>query len=634
MAKTIQPWVLCGREWRPERILEQCRILGRQHPLWIGLAATGVLLLLCYGFVLQLPFLFDDLPIMTWLSYHNWIDIWAHSSENAYYRPLAFTIYQLGRLLPPGPRQFALHAVSLLIHWAGAVLVMLVVRMWGKGQAQALLAATLFVVFPFAFHTIPWVTALPHPLVVALTLLAAYAALRAERDDVPGWWVISLLATALAPFAHESGPMCSVIVGGLALIRCGIRGRRCLTGIALGLVLNVSAVLLRAIIPGVGKAHWFGLADWLQNTMYFLHGLVYPVAPFIGWLVRTRGWQDFRLVQITSTLLGLLLLWLMRRSRDWRRVAASLWWWAWGALPAALSFRYGDLYIAPRLYALSSVGIVMLWAYIIIELGRAVRTVWGRWTVWVLLTGMILIQNTVFLYRQRALFIVLDDLYEQVLDAAQDGRNAPLGFVNLPSSLAWPDKTYAMILETVLFVPFYSNVAQFIAVNQELRAADAVLYPPVFQDTYEVWGLEGEGLDWEQMRQFAIEHRTVWLTRYRGVGRFMLREVGAITPNVELAAEPLARFEGGPVIESAMAERMPDGEWAITLTWLAAGPVDGEIFRPRARCRPSPGRPGRRARARRYGADLAVAGWRLHPRCALRDLAAGRRAIYCAGWRV
>jgi hypothetical protein len=558
--------------------MEKHRHLWEQYHTWIGVAASGALVLLCYGFVLRLPFLFDDLPIMTWLSHHNWVDIWAHSSENAYYRPLAFTIYQLGRLLPPGPRQVALHAVSLLVHWAGAMLMLLVVRMWGKSPMQALLAAALLVVFPFTFHTIPWVTALSHPLVVALTLLAAYAALRAERDNVTGWWGLSLLATTLAPFAHESGPMCSVIVGGLVLIRCGIRGRRRIAGILLGVALSAGGVLLRSAIPGVGKARWLGLTDWLQNTMYFLHGLVYPVAPVVGWLVRTRGWQDFRLVQIASATVGLLLIWLIRRTRDWRWVAGSLWWWACGALPAALSFRYGDLYIAPRLYALSSVGAVMLWTYLVTELGRVVHSAWGRHLVWALLAGAIVVQNGAFLYRQRALFIALDNVYRQVLDAAEDERNAPLGFVNLPSSLAWPEKTYAMILETILFVPFYSNVGQFIEVNREWRASDTVMYPPVLQDTDQVWGFQGDGIGWEQMRQFAIAHRTVWLTRYRDVGWFVLHDVGAITPDARPAAEPLARFEDGPAIESASVEETPDGEWAIAITWLASGPVDGEIF--------------------------------------------------------
>jgi hypothetical protein len=610
--------------------LEKCRRLWRQHNTWIGVVLSGALVALGYGFSLQLPFFFDDLPIMTWLRLHNWIDIWAHSSENAYYRPLAFTVYKLGLVLPMGVRQPVLRAVNLTVHWANAVLIMQLVKLCGKSAKQAVLAAALFAVFPFVYLAVPWITALSHPLVTMLTLVAVYAALRAERADcstglfqsalpsrsrrttvrrVAGrstWWGLSLLATALAPFAHESGPMCSMIVGGVVLIQCGLRSGHqriiqmsAIRGIVLGGLLNVGGVLVRSIVPGVGEVQLAGLSDWVQNALFFFHGLLYPVAPAIGWLVNQHGAQDFTLVKVATACFGLLLVWLARRTRDWRWIACQLWWWVCGALPAAISFRFGDLYIAPRLHALSSAGVVMLWAYVIFELGKAVRHAWGRRLVWGLLAGAILIQNVAFLGRQQALFTMLDRVYDQVLEAAEEKDNAPLGFVNLPGSLAWPDKTYALILENAMFIPWYSNVGQFIEVNLGWRASDTVVFSPVLRDTELVFGSQGPGLDWDQMRQFAIDHRTVWLTRYHqdllpplpfrrgGLGGgtpFTLHEVGTITADdFRLAAEPLAHFEGGPMIESAAAQEVADqnpeeNSWAITLTWLASGPVDGEIF--------------------------------------------------------
>jgi hypothetical protein len=79
------------------------------------------------------------------------------------------------------------------------------------------------------------------------------------------------------------------------------------------------------------------------------------------------------------------------------------------------------------------------------------------------------------------------------------------------------------------------------------------------------------------MRQFAVDHRTVWLT-FHEEGRFVLKPVGAIRANVSPTVEPLVRFEGGPVIESASVSEVRDNEWQVTLTWLASGPVEGEIF--------------------------------------------------------
>jgi len=349
-------------------------------------------------------------------------------------------------------------------------------------------------------------------------------------------------------------------------------------GILLGLILNLGGVLVRNYVPGVGEVQMAGLRDWPQNTMFFLHGLLYPVAPVIGWLVRHHGAHDFTLVKITSVGLFLLLAWLVRRGREWRWVACSLWWWACGALPAAAALGFNYLYISPRLHALSSVGVAMLWGFIIVELGKLARPAWGQRLIWVLLAGAIVAQNVSFLHRQRALFLSLDHVYQRVLEAAADEDNAPLGFVNMPDALAWREKTYALIQENVIFIPWYSGVGEFIEVNQGWQPSDTVKFTPVLQETEQVFGSQGPGLDWEGMRRFATKHRTVWLARYEGQ-QFELNQVGTIiTEHPPPAAEPLVRFEGGPVLESASVTKQRDGRWAISLTWWTPETVDGDVF--------------------------------------------------------
>jgi hypothetical protein len=554
--------------------------LWSRYHTWIGAAIMAVLVAVCYGFAVRLPFFYDDLPIMTWLSRHDWTDIWTLSSENSYYRPLAFTVYKAGQLLPFGTRQAVLHTVSVVLQWLNSILVMLLVKMCDKSAGRAVLAGVLYAVFPFLFLAIPWVTALSHPLVTTLTLLATCAALTAVRDDDRRWWWVSLSATALAPFAHESGAVCGAIVGGVVIIQCGLRlDRRHIMGIVAGLLLGVGAVLLRRFIPGVGAMGFVGLKDWTQNFAYFLHGLLYTLAPVIGWLVNQRGWHDLTLVGVTAGLLMVLLVWLALRCQDRRWIARSLWWWVWAALPALVSISYGGLFTSPRLHTLAAAGVVMLWAGIITELGRAVRSAWGRRLVWAFLACVIVLQNVAFLRHQGTLFISLGSVYRQVLDAADDNANAPLGFVNVPAWLAWRARTYALISEGVMFTPDYSNLAEFIEVNVGRRTADNVMYAPVLQDTEQVVrGFHGAGLVWEQMRQFAADHRTVWLARQKNQ-RFEVEQVGTIKTGAPSAlTEPLAWFENGTVIESAVAQKVRDGHWAVALVWLASGPLDGEIF--------------------------------------------------------
>jgi len=557
--------------------MRRARDLWRRYPGWIGAAVSAGLALGCYGFVLQLPFFLDDLPIMTWLSRHSWVDIWVRSSENQFYRPLAFTIYKLGRLLPVGADRTLLHGISLLVHWTSAVLTMQVLRVTGRSAEESLVASILFVVFPFMFMAVPWITALSHPLVTMLTLLATFAALKAERDRVPGWWSLSLLATILAPLAHESGQVCAIMVGGIVLIHHGVRSRRRIVFVALGVLLNGGMMVLRQYIPRVGTPTFAGTQDAVQNGMYFLHGLTYPVAPLVGWLAREHGLQDLTLVGVAAVSLLATVAWLTLRRGDWEWAASSLWWWTWAALPAGLSLRYGYLYASPRVYCLAAAGTVMVWSGVIFGVSGTLKRASLRKVVAVLLVGLIVTQNIVFLRHQFRLFSTLNGLYQEVLRAGRDEKNAPLGFVNLPKALAYPVKTYAMIQETVLFAPPYSNIAEFIEVNGEWTPADAVMYTPVLEETDFVFGFQGHGLDWEGMRRFALEHQTVWLAKWRD-GRFSLDHVGRVESGLPLPDDPLVRFKGGALIESASAETLGDGQWAVRIVWAAEAPVDGRIF--------------------------------------------------------
>jgi hypothetical protein len=80
------------------------------------------------------------------------------------------------------------------------------------------------------------------------------------------------------------------------------------------------------------------------------------------------------------------------------------------------------------------------------------------------------------------------------------------------------------------------------------------------------------------MRQFAVDHQTVWLTRWRD-GGFALDNVGNIEIDGRLPLdEPLVRFDGGPVVESVSVDRQSSRHWVVAIDWLASGPVDGRVF--------------------------------------------------------
>ena len=536
-----------------------------------------------YGYVLNLLLFYDDVPILSWLAQHTWADIWLQP-EAGYYRPLTFVLYKFGMALPGASNRIFLHTVNLVWLFAGAALVSGVCWLCTEDARQAGVAAVLYTVFPFMSKAIPWITAMGHPMAAALVLGAVYCALRAEKTARPRWWIPSLLLTALAPFAHESGVMAGAIVGGFVILHFWGRERfeRRLAFVALGLCLNVAIMGWRSSLLPLSGMRPLTLAALYPKGIFFLHGLLYPVAPVVGWLVRTWGWHDFTLLIIAAVLVLLLMAVMARKTRLWVWFGQLAWWWGCAALPAVVFFDFPALYVAPRLYVFGAAGAVLLWATLIVKVADWLPWRRLRWLALCLLTGSLVWQNASYIAKQRTLFLMLNSLYEKVLDVAADAGHYPLAFVNLPYQLAWQTQTYPLAQEGVVFVPWYTSLTNFITVNrgQVLGDIDVVVYGPVLKETDPSLLPEGEWLDVMQIYPFVRTQRTVWVTYLDEAEMALaLREVGTVTetrPPPEHV--PLVRYEGGPQIVAADAEWLAPDLCAATLLWRSAGPVVAEVF--------------------------------------------------------
>jgi hypothetical protein len=544
---------------------------------WVSVALLGGVVLALYGYTLQLLFFYDDLPIFSWLMERSFLDIW-WQTENVYFRPLTFVVYKLGLLLPVGLQAPVLHSVNLIWHFLGAVLVQRVVLLYRGDRQHAFLAGLLYAAFPLVTKAIPWITAMGHPMAALLVLGAVYFALRAEAEGRPLLWGLSFLATFLAPFAHESGIIAGVVVGGVVWMRYGIR--RLVWPGALGGVLNVLGLLIH---PAFSAPATFITDGLYAKAMVFLQSLVYPLAPTIGWLGRTQGWQDFLMLDIAGVVLALLLVALtLRKAGNARWIGLALWWWFCGALPAMASKTFDALYVAPRLTTLGSAGPVILWAGIAVELGRLLDREWWRVAATALMVVIILAQGVSYVAREATLTLRLDTLFRDALDVVVEEENHPIGFVNLPYHLSWQETTHPLARDGVVFVPWYSGLSEFIYINLQrdvVEVPSEATYGPVMEETDPIWGVEGEWLDVEQIYAFLQEQRTIWLT-VLGVGDTLaLREVGAITRTAPFTpVEALVDYEGGPRLLSAQFTDVREGQVDVTLWWASRGPVGAEIF--------------------------------------------------------
>ncbi len=541
---------------------------------------TGISVWLCYGFALRLPFYFDDLPIISWLDNRPMSAVWL-GQDGGYYRPLPYMIYKLGLSLPYGLRQAALHMANLLLLWLSAILLGSILWRLELNPLQAIMGSLLLVFYPLSIQAIPWVTAMPHPLAVALCLLSVWAALRASCGEGWGWYAVALGSMLLAPLAHESGAVAGVLVFCALAARHGIRWRK-LAPALVGITFNMATVLARSqfaeITPATSLPGW---QDLYPNLIFFVQGLLYPLGPGIRIVTRDYGWHDLTSYAITLLIVLPIALSLAIKARKLRLMGFGLAWWLLGALPAAVGLPYSSLYISSRVYALSAVGTVIFWASLIASLAALYSRKRVQQLITLALSAVILVQSYTYLLHVRSLYDMLNHIYGELGAVAYaHTSDARLGFVNVPRGLMWEDRTYALTTDDVLFVPPYSNLTEWVTVNRGYRNIDAVTVSAIAEQTDPTWLTQGPWLDPATFREWALERDDLWVVRYdRDAEQFTLEPIGALRPPEDCeGTRPLATFEAGPLLNSATIESMADGRWQLILDWSARSPVEATIF--------------------------------------------------------
>ncbi len=538
------------------------------------LALTAAL----YAYTLRLPFFWDDTPILSWVMTHDWMAI-LFSTENGYYRPLAFAIYKLGVTLFPlegGVCAAALHAIAPMLLWLSALLLMEIV-----GGERGLMAALFWVTYPFLNEAVAWITSLSHPLLVFLTLLALYAFLRHEAGGRIAW--LGFLALILAPLAHESGVVSAWLVTGFLLIRRWHGGQgmslRPSTRRWLGaaLMLTTLSVFGRGVIPGVQTAaQLHGLHQLKENGFYDLQLLLFPLGLPIGYAVREWGWHDFTTLSAAALLVGAWTITV--REERLRPFLAALWWWMMAALPATLALDFDAFFVGARLATFPGVGAVLFWATLIEATtrrwhGSFRRIVRVSLAIAILLPAIGYHLHMVYLYR------LLDDLYDELFAVIRQAPDRPLTFINIPSALTWQEHAFPLLTDNVVFVPeHYTSFRLFLLLNVGECDAQVATYGAIYQETDPFWLSLGPWIDEGNVREFVVG-RECYLGRYdEADGRFHLLDAGTILPHAQGEAEPQVRFEGGARLLKSELHPLGEGRYELTLIWQAERPLSATVF--------------------------------------------------------
>ncbi|MEM7801613.1 MAG: hypothetical protein AAF633_20625, partial [Chloroflexota bacterium] len=456
--------------------------------------------LIIFGRALFLPFFFDDLVHLPFVDQYSLAELWASAADAPYYRPLTFSVWKLFYLILGEHNPIVHHGINLFLHAFNGLLVGLLslrlYRMNGHASnrlplaGSGILGASIYLVFPFHYQTIPWPGALSQILVTSLTLGSILAYLAAE-DTRHRWAYLSLglgLA-ALAPFAHENGVLVGPLLFLIELMR--FRPTRWRTAILYPALFTLPALLwlpLRFSIT-TGREELEILANWeavYQNLVYFFQGLTFPFTIVGQRVMALTGWGDFRTIFVlggAALFFVIFLAWTSRLTL-WRMFLLGIGWWFIGIGPALIVFDFDYVIKGPRLMTLAAVGIALFWEAAILSLhvdssdqshksaepqnspniGHFRRF---KGVIGILLSLFIAGGGGGFLWQQMSHYQMIGSAYHQTVEWAFEAekQNQQLVFINFPARVVKQPLTFAVGHEGVSFWPVYAPHRSIVTIN-------------------------------------------------------------------------------------------------------------------------------------------------------------------------
>jgi hypothetical protein len=443
------------------------RYPARFKPL-ITISLIVATTLLTYGAALRLPFFFDDLQHLVWLRNQTVGSILMSEAGRPYYRPMQFLAWKLYETIFGRDSALAYHALNIILHMVNAYLVVLLARRLSDRQDRwwpAVLAGLIFVVFPFAYQVVPLPASLTHPMATLFVLLAL---LVYDRFQTTGRyrWLIAALGCALLAFISNEG---SFLLAGLIALFVFIRSPRDRRWLWIGLFVLLAAVYYlwyhSQQADNSGTVAMRGLEPVLQNSIYVLEGLTYPLQP-LGQLLMDQGLGDQPAVLLVSLITLAVAAVLLFRARLWRRFVFGVVWYGLCLAPAVVLLSHNYLINSPRLMYLGSVGAALLWASV-------VEAVWGhnsfqplRRAAAVILAAVILIPAFVFVRQRMDLYTLTTAPFQSMITVADGAQTTGrLLFVNLPAWAGPARNWYPIGHEGVLLLYRDISMDDFLQAN-------------------------------------------------------------------------------------------------------------------------------------------------------------------------
>ncbi len=567
-----------------------------------------------YWTTLTQPYFWDDVPHYDFATTRTFLQIWTDVRGLSYYRPATFTLYKiLFELLPVGATTIP-HIFILLVHTANGWLVGSLAPRLLQGSEKSdktlwflelatsdvagLLAALLFVSYPFAVLPVSHFAAVMHPLVTMFTVGTTLSALVYTSSHRRRWLVAAIVLALLAPFVHESGVMAgSVAAAVLFIYDWSWAWKNWKLMIVLPCISPLFLFAWLTVPKTPTTFEWIGWGGVLASTTFFAQGPSFPLQP-LSRLIMDRlsqlgmgipptvvglPWWDLAVIwaiTLTALLIAGLVLW---RARHLRVLAISLAWAFLVALPSIIVLPFPYVSVSQRLLYAGGPPAALLWATVCVSLGARARHSWARHAIAFGVATLIAAVPVAYIDREMALHEFALRPLEQLATIGREHPRERHLIVNPVNWINYKQPLYALGQEGVSVSAEYVDFDQLVRLNAGTSAKFvAVTFPPIKVELANHYhSTIGEEVPWGAADPAAktSEYDRLWLTAYSDES-ITVRPIGSVRPGLDIAPEEyLASFDEKVYLIGAKLDVQEETAIA-TLNWTYLDDLPGAtVFR-------------------------------------------------------
>lgn len=558
-------------------------------PILDRLIAGGALLLCAvltfavYGAALHFAFTFDDPLDLPRAEGRSVWSIFTSSAGYAYYRPIPFVIWKFFRAIQGSYNEATLHGLTLVCHLFAAWFLALLLRRL-TGNWWGIVAAVLFITYPFSYQAAFGAHTLFHPLMTAALLLALllYCAARDHRGaGRAALWAVAVGAAVVGLWTHESGVVILPLVVGLELF-FGLRERAFVPLAAARRVLPFAVatalfLLTWKLVPKDARPDPWSPASLGANARFFLEGTIWPVAAQLNRLGARFGFDPIGALwpAIVLTLVVLIALYVVGR-RPWVPLLAL----AGTAIilfPAWLVLTWVYVADAPRLLYPAAPAIAALWGLLpsLRFPNRVVTRTWRGVSLLILLA--VTVQSLNFIGVRRDMWAEGTVLIRGIADTAVAWGDRPLLFLNVPAWFAPKNPEYPVGHVGLTALPGYVGLGRSVYIQRGIQPPleSRGFYPDVNGWKYD-FNTHGGPATLDEFAALIRQVDAVYIVDMRPEGA-RIRQLGTLIPNGADRQATGVRWGGAIALRTAAITFAPGGLQA-DITWDTLAPPPGDVL--------------------------------------------------------